>query len=465
MKFLRKLLRSLHLILLTLGLDNSQAQPISSTLFDHFETIRASDNLLIVSKGSKMGVANSSGRLLTQLEYDTIYNFSEGMAIVGRGKREINQFGKILSDFTYGYINKTGRLVIPVQYTYVSDFHDGLGLVESHQTSTSWGNAYTYFNKEGKVALRPNPVYSSSSFQGNLAFVEVPKQGFWLPPYDDGRNNGNHTQLYDVDGETIYGNYIDQSGRLLVPFIYDTIAPFFPGYLRPVRKNGKWGFLDASARLKVPLIYDDIDADSAYFWKSYRRVRQGNQFGFIETKTGNVVVPFEFDDTYPSQTSFVWVKKSGVWGCLNAQRKLAIVFQFQDARPFDQLDRAIVKRNNRWGLIDTTGKLLSAFYYETILGFQDGRAVVRRAGKFGFMDTSGHEIIPANYDEVSQFSNGHAFAKRWGLFLTLDSAGNWVSIKLQPTTLKWLIVSILSLLAVIWLWRKRQHSLRRQTAV
>ncbi len=140
-----------------------------------YDTVRPTATVFIVGKAGKMGVATRTGHLLTRLDYDTIYNFREGMAVVGRGHREVNPFGKVLSDVKYGYINQAGRLVVPMQYASINDFSDGFGLAES-------GRGYFYHNRQGKLVLHPRPVYTCDPFRGNLAYVEVPEQGFWLLP-------------------------------------------------------------------------------------------------------------------------------------------------------------------------------------------------------------------------------------------------------------------------------------------
>ena len=425
-----------------------------------YDKVRPSEDVFIVEKSGKMGVVNVLGKRLNRMAYDTIYNFSEGMAIVGLGHREVNEFGKVLSDFKYGYINKAGRLVIPIKYELVDDFSEGVGLVIPSSHKVVW------FDKEGKPALSINTkqpesafgnMYEADDFKGNMAYVTVTGKGFWLAPYPD-RNNGTHTQLYDVDGKTIYGNYIDHEGRLLVPWKYDSIAPYYPGYLRAVRKEGKWGFLDSLARVKVPLVYDDIDADSAFFWQNRQRVGQSGRFGFMDTHTGKLLIPLQFENSLPSQTSLVWVSKNGRWGVIDSSGSVTIPFQYAGATPFDAHSLAVVKKNGKWGLVNESGKVLTPFQYDNIVSFQGDRAVVEREGKFGFIDLTGQEIIPARFDKVSQFVDGQAFASYRGLFITLDGDGNWVTTKLQTSTLKGLSILIVCLVVGAWLWLQHRKN-------
>lgn len=355
-----------------------------------YDSVRPSSSVFIVVKESKMGVVNAAGVRLTSMAYDTIYNFREGIAIAGLGKRKVNAFGKVLADFRYGYLDETGRLVVPIKYTYINPFNNGLGLIEGagngHIHDSNFG--YLYANKRGKPVLNPRPVYLCTSFEGNTAYVEVPKPGFWLPPYDDGRNNGKFKQLYDIDGNLIYGNYIDRQGRLLIPGKYDTLVPYSRGYLRPARKNGRWGFLDSTASLAVAMQYDDVDQDSAFFWQRLRRVGIAGRFGFMDMRDGRIVVPLQYEDSKPSQSDWVWVRQGGRWGCLDKRSKMAVSFLYDDVRPFGK-DLATVQKGHKWGLINTAGRLLTSMQYDGIRPFQEGRAVVQVADQFGFMDEQG----------------------------------------------------------------------------
>lgn len=349
--------------------------------------------MFIGTKGGKMYVIAADGHLITPLVYDTIYNFQGGVAIVGRGKHEVNQFGKVLSNYKYGYLSKAGKLILPTDYEIIDSYSEGFGLIFT-------GKGYVYSDKRGKAVLHPTPVYRAAPFRGNTAYVEVPKEGFWLPPPTDGRNNGSYTQLYDVDGKTIYGNYLDRQGRLLIPWKFDTLAPYVKGYLRPVRQKGKWGFLDSLAQIKVSCQYDDIDADSAYFWITRRRVGIAGRYGFLDVKTGQLVIPMQYSASKPSQSGLVWVQKQDKWECINETGQIVIPFRYDDALPFIN-GRAIVRQRNKWGLLHEGGLLLATVQYDQILAFQEGRAIVVCNGNRGFIDEQGREAIPPTFTEVS----------------------------------------------------------------
>ncbi|HEG2606179.1 TPA: WG repeat-containing protein [Campylobacter lari] len=67
-----------------------------------------------VAKKTKYGFIDKKGNLVTETEYDDIWNFSEGLAIV------------VLNE-EYGFIDKQGNLVIETEYDVVLDLIKGVG--------------------------------------------------------------------------------------------------------------------------------------------------------------------------------------------------------------------------------------------------------------------------------------------------------------------------------------------------
>lgn len=416
----------------------AQTSPPLPVWASRYESIRPSENVFIVAKNGRMGVVDRKGDPLTKLVYDTIFNFREGIAIVGQGHREVNQFGKTLSDYKYGYLTKTGRLIVPIKYEHIENFSEGLGYVLPSLHEDFW------FDKQGKVAILLGDLVLGGSFQGAMAYVEVAHLHIGFKLKEDVYNP------FDVRG-----NYIDHTGRLLVPWKYDTIAPYQPGYLRPVRKNGKWGLLDSLANVAVPLQYDDIDTDNSFFWLHLRRVGIGKHYGFINPKTGQLVVPLRYEATLPSKRPVLWVRQNNKWGIINRQQNTVISPRYNDASSFDEHGISIIKKDSLYGLVNVQGRELTPIQYELIMPFQEDRAVVKRGGRLGFITVDGREIIPTVYDEVSQFASEQAFAKRWGLFITLDQNGHWLRWKLQTQTLLWVLTIIAISIGARWWIRYR----------
>lgn len=81
---------------------------------------------------------------------------------------------------------------------------------------------------------------------------------------------------------------------------------------------------------------------------------------------------------------------------------------------------ACVKRNNKWGYINTKGEEVIPCKYGFANSFSEGLAGIVHAGfwsldYYGFINTKGQEIIPRKYDAVGNFSEGLAWVICYGL--------------------------------------------------
>lgn len=98
----------------------------------------------------------------------------------------------------------------------------------------------------------------------------------------------------------------------------------------------------------------------------------------------------------------------------------------------DQYDKA-----NRIGYIDKDGQLIIPFEFDAIVAgedgeslefndFSEGLAAVSKNDKYGFIDTKGKVVIEPKYDWASNFSNGFAIVSAEGLYGAIDKEGKTV---------------------------------------
>lgn len=70
-----------------------------------------------------------------------------------------------------------------------------------------------------------------------------------------------------------------------------------------------------------------------------------------------------------------------------------------------------IKHSDKYGFIDTSGKLVVPSY-DDAQDFSEGYARVEQNGKLGFIDTKGQLVIPCIYDWVGSFSDGFAVVEQ-----------------------------------------------------
>jgi len=81
---------------------------------------------------------------------------------------------------------------------------------------------------------------------------------------------------------------------------------------------------------------------------------------------------------------------------------------FEDAHPFASEGYAAVRRNGRWGFVDTDGVMQIDFVFDDALSFGQHLAAVKVGEYWGYISRYGQIVIPAEYLVAKSFSNGQA---------------------------------------------------------
>ncbi|HEY0029828.1 MAG TPA: WG repeat-containing protein, partial [Bacteroidia bacterium] len=69
---------------------------------------------------------------------------------------------------------------------------------------------------------------------------------------------------------------------------------------------------------------------------------------------------------------------------------------------------ARVKKDHKWGYVDTVGNIIIPIKYQQVENFSEGIARVRLGSKWGLMDNTGREIIKPTFVFIGEFINGKA---------------------------------------------------------
>ncbi|MDR2932658.1 MAG: WG repeat-containing protein, partial [Oscillospiraceae bacterium] len=124
-----------------------------------------------------------------------------------------------------------------------------------------------------------------------------------------------------------------------------------------------------------------------------------------------------------------------VYGFAENEKTLVIPFQFDRALGF-WCDRAAVRKDGKWGYIDTKGNLIIPFEYDAvhnsvlksgsehdlytqeIYDFTGDYVAVKKQGQYGLLDVNGGIVIPFEYEAIRPVYNGMAWIKdkgQWGV--------------------------------------------------
>ena len=95
-------------------------------------------------------------------------------------------------------------------------------------------------------------------------------------------------------------------------------------------------------------------------------------------------------------------------------------WEFDDVCNFSE-GFAAVKKDGKWGYINTKGELIIECKFDDVNYFNKGFAVVKKDGKKGYINTKGEQIIECKFDDVRDFYEGFAPVQkddRWGYINT-----------------------------------------------
>lgn len=130
---------------------------------------------------------------------------------------------------------------------------------------------------------------------------------------------------------------------------------------------GKVGFIDQTGKVVIPPIYDDAHT---FEYAGIGAVRKDDKWGFID-KTGKTVIDFHYDYVWGFQEGLVAVCRDGKWGFIDKTGKVVIPLQYDEVLIFQE-GLAGVKVGHKWGYIDMSNNMVITPIYDNALNFNDG---------------------------------------------------------------------------------------------
>lgn len=303
--------------------------------------------------------------------------------------------------------------------------------------------------------------------------ADSPGYSIAIPSQFDGQGYDFNKGLAVVENGGKYG-IIDQTGGVIVDFVYDYLynnAPFTaqvtPGDYYIAIQAGKWGIIDKSGRLLVPCRYDSIleasqglaivglgkprppgggvinglwglvDVNSAREItpiqysnispvkdSSFLIAAMNNKWGVID-RTGKEIIPLKYDYIVPAGQSFV-VTLGSKTGLLGKNNRFMVPLGVYEIISDFQGEYAVVQKQYKLGLLNSTGKLVVPAEYKTITVFR-GLVLAAKGDKYGVLDVAGRVVIPFEYDTGGFTGNGAIVMQQQSKKVVFDGSGKVIA--------------------------------------
>lgn len=331
-------------------------------------------------------------------QYEDADTFGEGLAAV-------KQNGK------WGYVDETGKLVIPCKYDLAYGFNEGYALVATIETVKEDGNEYDVY-----------------------AFGSVDKTGKFTPFYEK--------VMYDLS----WGEQLGTKGDLVrmvteIDFFNESYPyMYYNGYIllngsligldgMPLQSPNGYYYFDGQMTEGLAAAWPEAEARVVYLDKDGKVVLE-TDMAYTDYRPFNQDLAVFGGDNFDADGNWI----GNIYGFIDRNGKVVIEPSFTNFyvsgynasyTVFDEMGRAAVEKNGKWGAIDKTGATKIPFEYgELHLSFE-GRIAFLQNGKWGFLDSVTLEpVIAAQYDQVTGFRGGIAVAATGSTAKLIDRQGN-----------------------------------------
>ncbi len=268
----------------------------------------------------------------------------------------------------YGYIDESGDFIIQPKFSEAWSYINGTALVCEK-------NQWSLIDKNGTYVL-------TNAFDSVVPFSET---------CFIGSKNG------------LYGFYAHGSGKELIAPAYEQVFGFTEK-LCVVQQGFNLGIVNQQGELVCPPVLQDLKqplgplsivvqldtTDQIAMLMASLEDGAGGKRGLIN-KNGQLVLKPNYDEIF-DDSKHQWY------------------YPFVQTKEHDSEVESAPVHIGKYGICDTTGKIIVAPTFDEIPAWGDGLFRIRIGDKYGFADASGKIVIEPQYDYVNPFSEGKAIA-------------------------------------------------------
>lgn len=328
--------------------------------------------------GEKSGYINWIGKEITPIIYDKPRwpyegKFYSGLAIVRKGgqktKKEVfGVLNTVIENQRFGYINRKGEEVIPVKFAYARPFdlkenrfatvYTGECYIDNHDLApTSWSELNCgLIDTLGNYLINPGRYSDIENGIGDIFIGQDKNRSSCDLINQDGRvvSNENFNKISNINNLFYRVTKVNNSQYgILDSNLKTIIAPKFDGLTYRIFKNRD-------------IVYTAWLNNDVYFFSGDGSLLTNKKYARAPQNGGKYMNPYIYNNGWSLELEVV-IDNNSLWGFIDQTGREVIACQFDYAENFNQNTKlAIVCKNNKYGAINTDGKLIIPFKYERL---------------------------------------------------------------------------------------------------
>ncbi|HPO50343.1 MAG TPA: WG repeat-containing protein, partial [Spirochaetota bacterium] len=388
-----KIKENLENILKKKNFEKKDKENIINILEEYKKYLKEGDNIFLKIKyDNKLGYINSFGDILIPpvLEGTEIGNYNSKYVWV----KSPPKFFIMDNDFNTTCSSEK------LNYDDIYNFSEGIALVRKN-------SKYGYIDKNGKVIV--NPVYEDgTNFNSNVAFVKednlwgmINKTGnFIIKPYYDWVW-GSQNDYYAVKKNNYYG-IVNKNGKVVVEIKYDWVEIIKEKNNAILSLEGKKGCVDLkNGKTLINFDYEDI----LYINEAERFIIKKDALYYICDEDGKTLGN-RYDNIYNDYyfSDYFYFTKNYNYGIIDKNDELILKedkYAFLKVISKDKKLIAVRKFDEDYcRIIDFSGKEIAFTRYSSIDKFINGFFRSEKNGKYGLIDDNYNEVLPTVYENI-----------------------------------------------------------------
>ena len=364
-----------------------------SALYDEIKAYNK-EELFLVRNGQKYGLIKINGSVRLGIDYDQI----EPTSIPNLIKIGINN--------KVGLIDTLGNMKLRPTFDELNNFNEN-GLAIAREGT----NSFLIRQKDMKVS---SPYLKINDFdQSGLAVVQNSSRLFGL--LDKNLQTIKEPSFISVSEFNQYGlaaacksinacGFINTLGQEVIPMTYRQVGKFSKSGMVVVDQvladcknygGSKDCIVESVLDYKGNVIIPKAEGDGANV-----------KYAITDTLRNNYIVVKAFVQTSETKKlHYHLINKVNLFRITNTH--------YESIRGYDANFLFSVRKNDKWGLIDTTGKEIVKCQYKSLMSPRDGLyGVMNDQDKIGYIDKKGKLQINHEYDTAMAFNGGIAIVSK-----------------------------------------------------
>lgn len=308
--------------------------------YESIEPIIGIRNSFITTRDGKKGLVSSTGSIIIENDYKQITALTDQYE---NGYIVKNDEGKL------GVIGTNKKELLPVEYDDIKNVYSNSTYIA--QKNNSWKiidtaeNTEIDFNYDDAIAINHTNIIVKK--EGNYGVISTTGEELIAPEYTSLKNINQNNYIAQKDGN--YG-IIDTEEQIKLEFTYKSLTYIEGAEIIEAQTDKiETDLYDTNFNLKLSGIVSEINIskgymkiriDSEYKYYNFKfeekknteilttntlfLSRDNGKYGFVD-KNGVVVINYIYDDaTEQNASGYVAVKKDGKWGAIDSKGKTVV---------------------------------------------------------------------------------------------------------------------------------------------